>query len=909
MSLLREHAMQHVWVSPLQDYQHKLKPTRVSPRGGAYKEVKVMWESVPLPNYNDPLDTRKFHAYPLGQLPPMRFALAMEKRTWYRLDQLSMLCDTVIDVYADNGCLIQNQNAYLYHNRDNNLILAVDANVQGIGVEIVRTPYGEDITTPYTLDRHGLTIRFYHNAIIENKLWADLAPVVTQPLTEVSQPIRNVSDFNTFKKSVDNVKNKYQSKGIGVYFLDGYLIDEPVGFKSTYTGKTLCYRFDGTVKEVRNFPIATTGSFVSKLDTRKNKYLLISDRKNKYMDYFDDCDFYLMGVDENQILSGVKIDVYGDTVLRQVTHTAWALDQSEVVRLSQLHYGLKKVDLATIRAVVRQGGVIRDAGLQANRIEELYHLSNEQIKEAMLGVNSTVPFWKAVELENSNYMKMVSSREFTIPESVIEDGYGYNAMTRAVAKTNVVRDVNGEFLVDGGFCIPSDSKKPNATLARTMRSFTWYDKDGYYLGYQNDQSLNSRVAVGLAFKDKAAKLEVISGAVSLNLSDNGTVTDKAVVVDPFYGFFGYRCYVCGITNGVPDHKWVDVTDSNLYTYVDDGVNPPSINWNYTLLNAANYYPAVRIASKVNFYTPSYSTSAFTGCYETSLSRLQDSRLMVLGVPPGHVDVFLNGECLIPELDYYYRGSGKVVVVKKPTTDIDKTQLVVRAYGYMNPRTNKPYVSRVDGFVKNGVLTVNDEFDVHHDRDLRIILKGRLMRADEVQFAEDEINPNGPFHLDGMSFALLDYQPLLEPFAESKTIPAIVKAEETDELIKAYLSTHLEPMRPIDEYITPKRHTLYSPICSVFTQMMLNGKLTDDMIDIESTDQTIIDMYGTLVKQYADYDPIVQGYDSSYVYVCPHALNYNPTITSKQFAFLVRVNRIWLNGVLDLSNNYRIKVGT
>ena len=42
--ILRNHALTHIWAEPLQDHQHRIKPSRITPRSGAYKEVNVMWE-------------------------------------------------------------------------------------------------------------------------------------------------------------------------------------------------------------------------------------------------------------------------------------------------------------------------------------------------------------------------------------------------------------------------------------------------------------------------------------------------------------------------------------------------------------------------------------------------------------------------------------------------------------------------------------------------------------------------------------------------------------------------------------------------------------------------------------------------------------------------------------------------
>lgn len=910
MTILTDHAKEFVWAEPLQDFQHKIKPTRISPNTGYYKQGTVMWEMIPMPNYRDGSDNTKYHVYPLGQLPPRRFALEMVPLKWYRGDDLAITSNNVIDVYVDNGCVIQRDKFWICQNYDKNLILAVSTQPGDIGVETITTPYDEVMEVPYSLTKHDITIRFYHNALLENNEWMSTTNVPEQPLTDVRKVIKNVGDYTSFVSSVNAVNNRYGEYGEGIYFLDGYLINKPTGYHDDMVGKTLAYQYDETVKSIRDFPLATIPGFSSILDPRQDKYLCVSDRKYTYLDYFDDCDFYLIHQDIDGKVKGVRIDVFGTKIVRQVTHTAWSVNQNEVIRLANLHRQLNNVHLLTIRVVVRQGGMIRGFGLQRNRLEELYHLDNEQIKQAMVGVNATIPEWQAAELENSAYMRLMSASVEDITEELVEEAYGYNAMTRAVAKATVIKK-DGAFTLDSGFNIPVDSRGPNPANSKTQRVFSWYDKDGYYLGRQSNTGTGKfAVPNTTELVNKAEKLEVQLGTLSTGIAENGTITDTEKTFDTTYGYYGHRCYVCNIVGGGPDHHWSDVTGSVYYTYVtpEDG-STPYIQWNYNLLNAANLYPAVRFANTVNHYTPTYTDASFTGVYEYVTNRLQNGRILPFGVPPGRIDIIMNGKSLIQGLDFHYTGSGKVYIVKKPTTAVDKTDIVIRMYGYMNPLTKKPFTPRAVGFVKNGILTVNKSFDIFHDRDLRVIMNGRFLRTEEAQFAEDNIDPNGPIYKDGYPFALDEYQTLLEPFALEETIPATMDAMDIDERVGKYLTERIEPIEPEFEYVTPERHILYSPVMSMFTKLMISGRLNDSAIDIESTDQSILEEYGTLVSTYQDVDPILLGYDNNYVYIEPHVYLKPVEITSKQHAFLERVNRIFLGSTLDISGHYTIKAGT
>lgn len=908
-TILKDHALNNIWAAPLQDLQHRVKPSRISPDIGFYNEAKVMWERIPLPDYNSGVQPKGWHVYPIGQLPMLKFGLEeMPRQKWIPATDVTGVYNVVVDLYADNGCVIPRNNYYLWLNYDNNLIMAVERNGAFLGTVTVTNTYHETFDVPYSLDDNGVTIRFYKNAIIHAGDWLDTAPNTIHHLTDVVVKVTKPSEYANFLTRAAAIEASYRGKGAGIYYQDGFVISKPTGYSPSYLGSIFSFQYDETVKDIRFFNISDLPGFQSIIDRNKKKYLMVSNTNNRKLEYYDDCDYYLVNKeDATMSFRGVAIDPYNRVAVRQVTHDAWSLTEDAVELLALQHPSLPAKNHLSIMVKVRNGGMVRGIGLQANRVEELYHLSHAQRLEAMAGVNSTMPEWRAANLENSAYIRLMGSAFVDVTDTLVEEAYGYNAATYAVAKSISKVNAQRQITIDLGHNIPWDSKKPLPQATDARRVIFWYDVAGKYLGNSVSNSAVGSITVPATFPT-ADRAEIINGDLITGVGDVGTFPDQAKVYDYDYGYYGYRNYVCGIVNGVLDHKWIDVTDTSFCTYIKpaDG-STPYIEWQYSLLNMAGYYPATRFANKVNVHNPSFKSTTFTGIMEYDINKIADSKLSLLGPPPGFVTVWMDGESLIENLDYYYRRGGNIAIVKTPKQSIDNTKLTIRFHGYMNPKTNKPFAPRDIGFVKNGVLSYNQVFNPWHDRDIRINVNGGLKFANEVQFAEAGSENVGSRYMDGMAYSVEDYQSLVEPFTNQRTVPYKMASLDIDQRMSAYLSERLPENTPHNEYITPARHELYSPTMARFIQLMQTGAITDAEVERETMDEGILERYGWISKQYQDCEPILLGYNPEYVSIRPHPHIEPVEVSGNQYAFLERVNRIFLKSDLDLTNSVKIKI--
>lgn len=905
--ILRDHALKHVWAEPVQDRQWVIKPNRLSPDLGFFGMGKLMWEAVELPNYSNPTDKTSYHLYSLGKLPAWVMALdEMVVGKWYRFSDINNTNNTVIDIWADNGAYIPRALYYLQQHPSGALLVAIARLPIDLGSETRIDPYGTPIETGYSLDKHGVTVRFYTNALLSSPSWRETAVDPMVSIRTLSRSVSNAGDFTSFMNQVASIEGQYKGKGIGIFYLDGFLTTRPNGWRSEYAGKYLSYHFDETVREIQSYPIRQVPSFRSTLDTRRDKYLLVGPVTHSRIDYVDDLDFYLVGKDPATGLDrGVFLDRLLKRNIRQVTHNAWSVDSNLIRTLANLHSHLNDIQLLELRVVVRDGGMTHGIPFTNNRVEDLYHLTRAEVIEAMTSTNSTVPFWKAAALESSAYMQVMQANEKEITLDKVAEAYGYNASISAVQRT-IYPVINNSVQLDEAFGISTNLFKPSPDLLISRRAYFWYDRNGKLLGYTRDTGVNLKITVPEQYQNQADTVEVFIGQLVDDGYSNGTVRDTETIPDPYFGFFGYRNYVCSIVGGRPDNKWVDVTEQAYASfYPAVGTTPPYIKWNYSLLAQAGLFPLTKFANTINVRSFVFNRSAYTGAFVIPLTTTQNGALQSFGPEPACVDVWMDGEALVEGIDYYFGENSTVGVVKQCMNE--QASITIRCYGYCDPKTNRRLGNLDTGYVQNGVISHNGIFNVNHDRPVRVTVGGQVLRRDQVVFAEDQIGDESStrLHLDGKPYAVETYQPLVEPYTNKITALWQREGYEIDQYVSDYLTARLEEPKVVDPYISVEKWELYSPIISWLAFQMSINAITDTSLAVVDTDKKLTTLFDPIVEQFREFDPALQNYDPNYNIIHPHAFNRELTVTSLQYATLERINYLYLRGVVDLSHLIRI----
>jgi hypothetical protein len=192
--------------------------------------------------------------------------------------------------------------------------------------------------------------------------------------------------------------------------------------------------------------------------------------------------------------------------------------------------------------------------------------------------------------------------------------------------------------------------------------------------------------------------------------------------------------------------------------------------------------------------------------------------------------------------------------------------------------------------------VNGYYNIRNDRNIRIVVSGRLTHRTDVRFTE---TMSGALTTDGRPYAISDYAVAVENFTNQRTLPFRQQAIELDNRVMDYLTTRLpEPATP-NGMIMVERWELFSPFCSAVLHALLDGFLSVGQLDMAYTDAQVD---GWLASYYPllAVDPCVQPIDLRYVVIYPHQYRTVVSVTHAQYTFLEYLIGRFLNNRTDLT---------
>ena len=858
---LQRHAYQNVWCTPDQDKQAIFKPARLTRDNGTWSTITLVWRTHRLPD-----TTSRFHVYQIGQVHPMLLGLTANIGEWKSVADVCIEESLIVDLYTVTGVQIHRSQAYYMVTPEKNLILAV------------KIPNRTKV--PINLNTDDLYVRVYSNAFY-NTLRADGVDDVihvegrvitsTQDILDVQQ---NLATWNT--------------KGIGhcYCFINGFRVDS-IDMITARIGDLVEFVYDGSIKLTVSFPVSDLQQFVSVLD-QANKYLLHHNHTSNTIDYIDDVDVFLVKPSTGNRFKGVYFHKNNAAALRMVTHKDYSIPVAYLASYAQQRPELgSNIDNLTVELHIRNSGYLRPLVLEHQRIAQLYSMEDSDVIGAMVGIDSTVSVWTAAALENSGYCALMRADLGDISTEMVQNAYGYNACSKIVGDTPIRVQTMG------------DIKFIDVPVGLQLESTAYeYDANGFLLGW----GVHTGGAVYTAQYEDTELIEMIFGTASESLQ---TYWDQQISLLP--AGYNYRFYTCGKSGQLIDNNWVDRTGSNYYAIING-----SVQW---AVNTSNTYTLVRGNSKHLAYEFDYyavdSLIAFTlREYHTELQTYR-----VLPFPPGKIEIFLNGKSLIENLDYFIDFPRVVVTNKEylinPDTDIQK--IVIRMTGFCDEQLNYERVQDV-GFVRYGVLSMNNRFDVRGDRVNRIIVDGALYRYDEFEYAESDFDIHVTDARNGSPYAITDIVVPMNSHLHSEntrddpTYRLRALSREVDIEISEYLSLKVPEKNPEEPSAIPQRYKIVSPFFSKIIYDLISGALFENRFTEHYGEDYVRQM--CLPYEYLlETDPIKEGLtpNTDFVIIHPHNLNNYIEMGIYQYKFLTRVVTIYGQGKIELSSHVNIGI--
>lgn len=855
---LIDHARQNVWCNPEQDNQLIFCAHRITKPIGELNHFKLMNRRLDLPKPG-----KRYHVFQIGQVGPSIVGLLSINPSWLverwiKFSDAMNELNLFTNIYTTGGVELPRYKSYYMFSNDRDLIIAIEQDI--------------NYSVNYLTDK--IYTRFYTNAYFQS----NRADQSVEKIHAEGRDIRNTQDII----DLQNLVNSYPTNNGFVFCYKNGLIINNINMTTVSVGDSVEYVYDSSVKKVVTFTINNLRTFDSILDS-KYKYLLHhNDGINDTIDYHDDIDIHILHNSNPNTYKGYYFNRNMPDSHRMVTHRDYSIpvDYFEFVA-SKLNSDISSTPLdflqMKVQVKIRDSGYYRPLIFDNNRVFELYKLPEPKLLNAMVGLDATVPEWKAENLENSFYTKIMRSGFTDITIDNIQKGYGYNSLSKITGDTpskTILR--SGRQSVDLPYCLHE-----NCTVYE-------YDANGVLLEYHHHSIGTDYECVN----NNTRVVEVISGQ-GVYKPDVRFGTDNI----PLPTYDNYRVYSCHYYNGEIDNTWADITGSNLYSVVNN-----TLVWNNI---DSNQYLMVRTDTK--FLAYDINLIPIAGTLYFTFSEIENRGITddnyVLPVPLGELDLFLNGHSLIRGLDYIVNFPKVYIINKKyliQPANSTSQKIHVRFTGFCNSNLTLDAIEDY-GFIQHGVLSNNNRYDIRDDKVLRITVDGKVITRQDLVFSElhDGISVVNP--INGKPYQIKDIVVPLKQLVEENTYSLRNKSIAIDERVSNYMTIKLpQPDRNAPSAI-PERYPVISPFFCHLINDMASFQITNTAIDNAVSDLAVLEIcqhYEFLL----DFDPVNPSNElnDNYVIIHPHNLNNTIDLTYSQYKFLTKVVRLYGNDKIEIS---------
>lgn len=847
--ILIRKAMDLVWQNPRKDRQSIIEMARISPKNGFQFSGKVLWEIV-----ETPTETGYYHFYQLGDNYPGDYNLFSDKYQWFKLSDWCKEIDLVIHLYNKYGKLIPTNNAYMIRLYNDNIIIAVLQD-----------------TTIVDLNKDKLYMHFYLNdfyrTVVKDK---------QEPHVEYHKSIQSSRRSSQWLLNVRNVFN-LRAEGMSILYHQGYLVDD-LDLTKIAEGETTELYYDQSIRKMVDIPISELRTFRSSLD-EKHKYLIHPPKDDiNCIDYRDDIDIYIYKKDKiTKQIKGLYYHHNQEDAVRMVTHRDYSLPVPYVISYVEQLDSNPDLNDFYIRIYVRDNGPRKPIIEDSNMIKSLYLLPDHKIYEAMIAVDSVVPEWQANNLESSAYTALMRSYYEELDLPLILKSFGYSSIVKAIANPNIriTRNLNGDY-----FNIPEG-------LVQSCTIFE-YNGSGLLLGwwYSVDQRKYYPRNEDCVF------IEAIAGEGQDEL--NIYTATKEITLEKETA---YRFYKAPLVSGKVQREWIDVTGDKSIT-----ITNTNCHFEYDTTKESNI-----VLGDNKFLCYEQELDGSDGVYDFRLT-YGKAHTVPLEIPPGKIDLWLNGHALVEGIDYWVDFPNICIVSKDYVNDsLSLQKLTVRCTGFpfMVDGVLKRLSAREVAYVEHGKISVNKHHDIHNDRILRTVIDGGVFDPSIVPFQEDgsadakRISDDGkPYSVETPYVALIGSLNIDLYLAKLKDYDLTKRAGD-------YLTEHLPHPKPLPVPVIKDKYNLYSPFLSRIVADIKHGRLMSPQI---GSPINVIDKIVNKYKRLLTLDPCFRGYSEEFANVHPHNQKYVIEMNARDIVFLEKLNELYLNKKVDMTQFFNVRKG-
>lgn len=883
--LLLRYAVANTWVDPEQDKQFILVGTRMHRPRGVRGLVKMFARQFALPTPD-----AIYHVFNAGRFTDLSSLGLLYPNSEFRYDTWMAFSDSMnaqnlmVDLFTAAGEQLTRFNSYFMLTREGAFVFCVQANPK----------FAMDFRS------NQIYLRLYSN------FYYRYGQALGEDDFIYCTGHTNITYNQRLAIQAQWVSHNARA-GKVLSFVNGYLVENLL-LSQTKNGDTVEMVYDGSISEIKHHAVLSLAAFTSTIDSIQ-KYLIFDSQAavDDPVRYVDDSDYYVQAfvptdttLTTPAVYKGYYLGGITSKIKRQITHRDHSVSASalEYVGLN-LKADLEEdysafaqstplsVNQMQLTVIHRYAGPARTLGFDASRMRDLFWLDAEQRKQAMVGVNSVLPQWRAAALEANEYNTHLKTPFHLLDADNLMIGFGYSAVSSLVGMTPQKTYINsGRAKVD----LP-DALHFNSTCYE-------YDANGFLIG-SNHHSSGPVYSASVENTLTCDMVEAVYGQATFR-PDNRFGFDEITVPQDA----SWRLYMCRHTSGVPDEVWEDVTDSNRYLLIDNVVH-----WVDT--SVTNQFLCVR--TDLKFLEMNLSITPVDGLLYFTLAQEEDlgsgfvSR--VLSLPYGHYDLWINGKSAVRGLDYHLDFPRVVVTNRSYLVDpVGETpqNLRIRCYGFCKPDMTPDDVEDT-GFIKHGYLSNNNRFDLRQDKVLRIVVDGSLKHRDDIEFSEEHSGAQIAHVDNGKPYQIKDIWVPMTGFSDSlNTYTLRQEALTSDKAVSDYLSTLLpEPDRGNINVIANK-HPVVSPFFARITALMKNEVLTDAVCSGLLTDEEIV-QYVEPYVYLLQVDPVNSQMrpDLNFCVIYAHPFTSMVAVSTNQMRVLARLVWIYARGLISLSSHFTL----
>lgn len=844
---LYNYALENIWGNPSADAHATFKCVQLNTDAGTIGTLISNFGTFPLPESTVP-----FIVYLVTNQNPTHLSLDPSMLNgWKRLSEVLNLFagqETFIQAFK-NGRFTARDRTYIGLTKSGTIMVAVDISV----------PVNSDVTAgddPFFL-------RFYTNAGVSNPN----LPVLphNRYFSFYNGAAATFAEYSTFQSTLPSFTNNIRPYWVfynGILQVNGNL---PV-FTDLQPEDYLEVIYHHHLNAVEMDWFTSEQTFTSTADGNQKVIFSTGDLNNNA--FVDDIEFYVTGIDNT---SGNRVGLYYPRLfsrdIRQLTFKDYSLNAT---RLEQLQDDLltlyPSIDQWQILAYIRTTRLQRLGNQDIERLRDLERLPEEIRTGALTGVNATYGPWQAPSLEQNTLNRFMDTEGRDL---VVDDVAGLYTRQSAIEAMQLLK-----FDEDN-----SVWRAPYLADNSSFEVIDW-DTDGKRLltGFGSSSFINRDQIITDA---QGTELLLPGTSVNVDLDIVRPSNDATpIVIDSRFGFKAY--YDAGDGTPVLGVNEID------YDFVDDGTNI-TIQWKVNRLDKVRY---VRTADKRIHYRRTITEQEY---HDRSFDLYNGLNVDFLNVGMERLYIWLffssdNGILLTEGLDFYV--DGREVFITKAIAESDVPFTIEVLYCGL-PNDDLEYTSsNYWGFVQDGRVSVGDGYTLLRNRNLMLVIDGRVVPPTEEYIYNDYPIPSSFMHEDGDVYNFVEYptfirNDLLDQLTETDN-DSIIK----DEAIETYINAHWEevPLPPIITIGSP--YDVVSPFLEQIIIEVREGRI--DIPGDNFSDEYVLFRVSEFTDL-LDFDITQQDLDFTFLEINPWRQNNTVGVTDEEYAFISRVNELVLFG--------------